>query len=185
MLLDKIDPSPIISDHLATLYDHGANRRSVLDIALFFGVPLIIAGIAVEFAGIRIRVAAVTAILTASALFIGLLPNLLVLVLSFLEKSKGDPSDTLLQNRKRLMREIAAHVSFAFVLSLTLASIATAALMMLHRDDQPSGPVLTFSLIAGSVCLFLTLLMLIRRMHVLIVSEFDLHKFGSKVKKTA
>ncbi len=185
MLLDKIDPGPIISDHLATLYDYGASKRSFLDIVLFFGVPLIVAALAVELAGIRIRVAAVTAILTASALFIGLLPNLLVLVLTFLDKAKGDPSDTHLQDRKRFMREIAAHVSFAFLLSLMLASIATTALMMLHRDDEASGPVLTFALIAGSACLVLTLLMLIRRMHILIVSEFELHKFGSKVKKTA
>jgi hypothetical protein len=183
MFLDKIDPSPIIADHVATLRDNRGGKRSFFDLVLFAGLPLIVATIAVWTYGLRIRVGAVTAILTASAIFIGLLPNLLVLVLNFLEKTKGDPSDQLLQTRKRFMREIAANVSFSFVLSLGLASVAAGALMTLPSDNQSNGPVITFVLIAGSVCLLLTLLMFIRRMHVLIVSEFDLHRIG--IKKTA
>lgn len=183
MLLDKIDPSPIISEHIGTLYDNRTGKRSALEIVLFFGVPLGVAAIAVWTYGIRIRVGALTAILAASAIFIGLLPNLLVLVLTFLEKVKGESSDQVLQTRKRFMRQIAAHVSFSFVISLLLASVAITALLLLPTENQSNGPVLTFVLIAGSVCLLLTLLMLIRRMHILIVSEFDQHRIG--IKKTA
>jgi hypothetical protein len=58
----------------------------------------------------------VSAILTASAIFVGLLPNLLILVLTFLTNTKGDPSDQALQLRKQFMREIVAHVSFSLAL---------------------------------------------------------------------
>jgi hypothetical protein len=175
MLLDKISVRPIISDHADTLRDYGTGKRSIFDVCLFFGLPIAVAVVAV-WTGIRIRVSAVTAILTASAIFVGLLPNLLILVLTFLMNTKGDPSDPVLQLRKRFMREIAAHVSFSFVLSLALVSIATGALIALPKDESPIGAVPTFLLVLGCVALLLTMLMLIRRMHALVVSEFDRHK---------
>jgi hypothetical protein len=175
MLLDKISVGPIISDHADTLRDYGTGKRSISDVCVFFGLPMAVAAVAV-WTGIRIRVSAVTAILTASAIFVGLLPNLLILVLTFLMNAKGDASDSVLQLRKRFMREIAAHVSFSFVLSLALASIAVGALMLLRKDENPLGAVPTFLLVVGSVTLVLTMLMLIRRMHALVVSEFDRHK---------
>lgn len=175
MFLDKISVKSIVLDHADTLRDYGTGKMSIADVSVFFGFPLAIAAVAV-WAGVRMRVSAVTAILTASAIFIGLLPNLLVLVLTFLMNTKGDPGDHALQARKQFMREITAHVSFSFVLSLGLASAATTALILLPDDDTPVGPVLTFLVVAGSIALLLTLLMLIRRMHVLIVTEFDRHK---------
>jgi hypothetical protein len=176
MFLEKISVRDIVADHADTLRDYGTGRISVADALLFFGIPIAI-GVAAIWAGIRIRVSAVSAILTASAIFIGLLPNLLILVLTFLMNLKGDPSDQALRTRKQLMREITAHVSFSFVLSLAVASAATTALLLLPDDNHPVGPALTFILVAGSVALLLALLMLIRRMHVLVVTEFDRHKF--------
>jgi hypothetical protein len=173
MFLDKIDVSSIVTEHAATFRDYGTGKRSISDVCLFVGLPFVVAAVAV-WTGIRIRVSAVTAILTASAIFVGLLPNLLILVLTFLMNAKGEPSD--FQIRKRFMREITAHVSFSFVLSLALASVAIGALMLLQKDENPVGVTATFLLVLGSVALLLTMLMLIRRMHALVVSEFDRHK---------
>ncbi len=176
MFLDKISVRDIVADQADTLRDWGTGRVSVADALLFIGTPLAIAAVAI-WVGIRIRVGAVSAILTACAIFIGLLPNLLILVLTFLMNMKGDPSDQVLRTRKRFMREITAHVSFCFLLSLGVATAATTALILLPDDSHATGPLLTFILVAGSVALLLTLLMLIRRMHVLVVTEFDRHKF--------
>jgi hypothetical protein len=176
MFLEKVDIRPIISDQAATLRDHGTGKISATDITLFFILPIAVAAFSI-WAGARIRASAVSAILTASAIFIGLLPNLLILVLTFLMNTKGDQSDASLHLRKRFMREISTHVSFCFVLSLVLASVATIALILLDKDDLPVGPVLAVLLVAGSVALLLALLMLIRRMHVLVSTEFDRFKF--------
>lgn len=176
MFLDKISVRSIVTDQVDTLRDWGTGKLSISDIVLFFGFPVAVAGFSV-WHGIRIRATAVSAILTASAIFIGLLPNLLILVLTFLGSTKGDPSDSAIQNRKQFMRQIAAHVSFSFVLSLGLASVATTALVLLQRDEWPTGAGLTFALIAGAIALLLDLLMLIARMHTLVVTEFDRHKF--------
>lgn len=176
MFPEKIDIRPILADQAATLRDQGTGKILVTDVTLFFILPLAVAAFSV-WSGARIRASAVSAILTASAIFIGLLPNLLILVLTFLMYTKGDQSDPALQLRKRFMREISTHVSFCFVLSLALATVATIALVLLDKDDLPVGPVLAFLLIAGSMALLLALLMLIRRMHVLVSTEFDRYKF--------
>lgn len=176
MFPEKIDIRPIIADQTATLRDNGTGKISAADIALFFILPLAIAAFS-TWAGVRIRAIAVSAILTASAIFVGLLPSLLILVLTFLVGTKGDQGDPSLQLRKRFMREITTHVNFCLVLSLALASVATIALILLDKDDLPVSPVLAFLLIATSVALLLALLMLIRRMHVLVATEFDRHKF--------
>jgi hypothetical protein len=175
MFLDKINVGPVVADHVKTLRDYRTGKQSITDLLMFFGVP-VAAAVAAVWAGIQIRVSAITAILTASALFIGLLPNLLILVLQFLNSTKGsDAAD--LQLRKRFMREIATHVSFSFVLSLALAGVATGALFSLPRDEKPVATVFTFLLVDGSATLLLTLLMLIRRMYKLVDSEFERHKF--------
>jgi hypothetical protein len=175
MFLDKIDVLPIVRAHFNTLVDNATGERSRTDIILFFGIPVIVGATAV-WGGIRIRVSAVTAILTASAIFVGLLPNLLILVLSFLVSTKGESSDMHLQRRKTFMREIAANLSFSLVLSLVLTADATGALIMLPRDEYPIGLTSSFVLIAGSVMFGLTMLMLIRRIYALVVNELDLHK---------
>jgi hypothetical protein len=175
MLLDKIDVTPVVADHVDTLRDSATGKRSWLDIILFFGVPLGLSAFAV-WKGIRIRATAITAILTASAIFVGLLPNLLVLVLTFLMNTKSDSPSPALQRRKVFMRQIAAHVSFSFVLSLALASIAAGSLVMLNKDTDPAGGTLTFLMVFASVTFLLTMLMLIRRMYALVVNEFDHHK---------
>src|ERR1019366_6414775 len=143
MFPEKIDVRPIIADQAATLRDNGTGKISATDITLFFILPVALAAFSI-LTGVRIRASAVSAILTASAIFIGLLPSLLVLVLTFLMSTKGDQNDPSLQQRKRFMREISTHVNFCFVLSLLLASVATIALILLDKDDLPVGPVLAF-----------------------------------------
>ena len=184
MFLDKISVRPIVSEHIETLRDYGTDKLSITDIVVFFGLPAALA-VGAVWIGIRVRVSAVSAILTASAIFIGLLPSLLVLVLSFLTGTQGEADDQSLQTRKRFMREIAVNVSFAFVLSLVVAIIATTVLVLLPNDSTPSGITGTFLLVYGSTALALTLLMLIRRMHILVTTEFDRHKFNAPARNRA
>jgi hypothetical protein len=62
-------------------------------------------GVAGFWRGIQIRAIAVTGVLTASALFVALLLNLLVMVLTYLRATKGDPSDQTPRLRRALLRE--------------------------------------------------------------------------------
>ena len=44
--MSKIDVLPIIARHLDTLRDHGTGKQSKTDVVVFFGIPLIVSGVA-------------------------------------------------------------------------------------------------------------------------------------------
>jgi hypothetical protein len=107
---------------------------------------------------------------------VGLLPNLILMVLTFLQSSREDPTDSSLQVRKRFLREIAANLSFSILIGLALVSLAIIALFGLTSDQDRVGGILAFLLVAGSVAFVLTLLMVLRRIYALVGNEFDRHK---------
>lgn len=177
MFLDKIDVRTIVTGHLSTLRDYGTQRRSVFDIVLFFGVPAVVAGIGL-WNTVQIHVAAVNGILTAFAIFVGLLFNLLMMVLMFLQTTQGNPADKFLQVRKQLLREITANLSFSILISVALVGVAIFSLIGIAKDGDVIGPIQTCLLVAGSVNFVLNLLMVLRRMYALILNEFDRHKLN-------
>jgi hypothetical protein len=176
MPLEKIDVRSIIVGHLATLKDCGGQKRSITDLLLFFALPFCVAGASVWF-GIQILATAVNALLTAFSIFVGLLFNLLVMVLTFLQTTQGAPDDRLLQVRKQLLREITANLSFAILVALMLVAVAIFSLVRTQKDEEPVRPVEAFILVTGSINFVLTLLMVLRRMYALLMNEFDRHRF--------
>ena len=87
MFPEKIDVRQIIADHAGTLRDYGTGKRSVSDWILFFAFPIVVAGIA-RWKGLQLRAIAVTGLLTAFAIFTGLLLNLIMTVLTFLRTTR-------------------------------------------------------------------------------------------------
>jgi len=180
MLLRKIDVSEIVKDHIKTLSDHASGKLLWWDLMLFFGVPIAL-GLVAPWKGIQLRAIAVTGVLTASSLFVALLLNLLVMVLTYLRATQGDPTDQDVQLRKRFLRQIATNLSFSIVVALALVSAAIVGLFGLGDDQELRiGRVPTFFLIVMASMLVLNLLMIVRRIYVLIQNEFDTHKIQKK-----
>jgi hypothetical protein len=180
-VLRKIDVTPILRDHIKTLRDHRTDKLSYPDLLLFFFLPIVLAGIAI-WKNVQLRLIAVTGVLTASAIFVALLLNLLVMVLTYLRLTEGEPSDQSVHLRKALLREIAVNLSFSILMALVLVGTALAALFGLENDqDLKIGPVPTFVLITGASSLVLSLLMILRRIYILILDEFDRHRLRKKV----
>jgi hypothetical protein len=175
MPLDKIDVRSIVTGHLATLRDYGTQKRSLIDLFLFFAVPVLTAGASVCL-GVRVRATAVNALLTAFSIFVGLLFNLLVMVLTFLQSTQGSLDDRFVQVRKQLLLEITTNLSFAILVALMLVAIAIISLMRTGKDDEPIHLSEEFILITGSANFVLTLLMVLRRMYALLLNEFDRHR---------
>lgn len=172
----KVDITPILAGHVQTLRDHRTDKLSYSDLVLFFALPLVVAGFAI-WGNIRLRAIAVTGLLTASSLFVALLLNLQVMVLTYLRALEGDAADQALRQRKTLLRQVAANLSFSILVALGLVATALAALFGLaENQDLKIGLVPTFLLITGASILVLNLLMVLRRMYILIQNEFELHK---------
>ena len=175
MLLEKVDVRDLIRDHVATLWNYRTNRRSRSDLLLFFGIPLLIASL-LCWKGVSIHESVVNALLTAFSIFVGLLLNLLLMVLTFLQSTVGSAGDPFLQIRKQLIREVAANLSFSVLTAVGLVAVSIVGMIRLRTDLDPIGPVETFLLITGSINFVLSLLMILRRIYALLMNEFDRHK---------
>ena len=178
MLLSKIDVREIIRDHVASLHEYGAQGRSFGDALLFFLFPVALAALA-WWRGILIPGSALGGLLSAYSIFMGLLPGLLVMVVTFLGTTKGDPAtEPALRGRKSLLRELTSNLSFAILLALVLVTTAMVA-MVLKQPNGAAGPVASSFLIAGSLAFVLDLLMILRRIYALVQNELDRHRFNN------
>jgi hypothetical protein len=179
-MFDKINISDIYRHHVASLRDHSDSRNATAlgDLALFFGFPLLIGAVA-WWREILIPSAALSGLLSAYSVFMGLLPSLLVMVVTFLGTTKGDPSnEPALKGRKMRLRELSANLSFAILLALLLVTVAMIALMVDAKVYQWTPRIWSPILVAGSALFLLTLLMILKRIYAIVLNELDRHKFN-------
>jgi len=102
-MFEKINVTRIITAHVGTFEDYATKTPKVLDFVLFAGVPSIVVAVAIYWR-FSFNVNAVNGLLTAFAIFAGLLFNLLVMVLSFLQSTPGG-SEKKLSTRRDLLRQ--------------------------------------------------------------------------------
>ena len=111
-MTSKIDLRAIIRDHFATFKDESTERISVIDFAVMVGVPIVVATVS-ALAGFHVPDAHVGTLISAFAIFGGLLFNVLVLIYSF--SSGEDNPDPV---REKLVQQSFANISFAVMSSL-------------------------------------------------------------------
>lgn len=128
-MTSKIDLRAILSDHFSTFKDEATNEYSVVDFAVMVGMPAIIA-IGAAAASFHIPDNHVGTLISAFAIFGGLLFNVLVLIYSF---SVGDSADD--QVRARLVQQSFSNISFS-VMSSLLAVILLVLLLFVSGLGQ-------------------------------------------------
>jgi len=176
--MTKINLWRLISDHLHTLVDYPNTRLSVGDAVLFFGSPVALGAVCAAL-GFGFKADVLIGLLTAFSIFAGLLLNLLVLVFSYTQSAfeNPNPPDTTALIRRRVVREIHANVSFAILISLAVVVVATVALWVVRHYEgsapRETGMVPTFLLVTLAANFILTMMMVLKRMHLLISNEFD------------
>jgi hypothetical protein len=150
---------------------------------VFFATPLVIAGLALYY-GVGFNYDVLYALLTAFSIFAGLLLNLLLLVFSFSEKSQN--STTLQPLRKQLLRELHSNISFSILTSIAIVAVAMFCVVQVKLPRSlPTGTytgrVSTFFLAYFISNFVLTLLMILKRMHILLSQALR----ESSLKRTA
>lgn len=173
-MLDKINVARIIVGHVDTLRDFSSERRSVADIAFFFGAPLIVSGLG-WYLHWGLYVDALNALLAAFAIFAALLLNLLLLIYTF-SADRTHPV-TLARVRGALVRELHDNIAFATLTSLAIVVVALVSVAELKIQDpvnpKHTGPVMTFVIIYLTGNFILTVLMVLKRIHVLLSRELE------------
>lgn len=184
----KINIAGIVRAHLATLRDHGQDRVSWIDVTVLFICPAIVAFV-LFLSEAKPTSGLVGALINASAILVGLLLNLLVLMFDQRSKvserieklkaqaatcPKGTPDfeglSAKLQLRSSLISETVANISFTTVLCI----VSLCSLLFYSAFDETSAIFLgriTYALNAFVwVNVVLTILMVMKRVFALFTS---------------
>lgn len=165
-MFEKINISRIVCDHIGTLRDYRTKRYRLGDFFLFFGLPLIIAAIMLYFYGI-LGLSLITILATSLSVFAALLFNLLLLTYDAIRKvSSTGNSDTL---RRDLLKELFSNISFAIFVAI-VAIVFVLVVVMLDKATIAQYMLSFFVYYLVSVFV-LTILMVLKRMHILLARE--------------
>lgn len=177
--MKKINLWWIIRDHLDTLVDFPQTKISRSDMVVFFALPVAIAGAAAYF-NFSLKTDVLNGLMAAFAIFAGLLLNLLVLVFSFTQTNTSHPAgptDIYIRIRRQVLRQMHANISFSIVIALAVVVVALVSLWDLKHNEGTTpgstGWVATFLIALLTSNFVLTLMMVLKRMHILITNEFD------------
>lgn len=175
----KIDVGRIIVAHWNTLRDSRTSRYSLLDLLIFLGVP-IAAAISAPLYGWRFNADVLNALLTAYSIFAGLLLNLLLLVYTF-STQVNHPSG-LARVRAQVVRELHDNLAYSILISIVLVVLCMAAIAYIKMEASRSAtaPWVTGSITFLTLNFVLTLLMILKRIHVILDSELDRPSINKK-----
>lgn len=162
----KINPVKILQDHFVTFRDFDTNKTSVKDIVIFIMVPLISAfGFCYFFADISSNLA--NNLFTIFSIFVGLLLNLLLLIYDLAKKF--DLTEKNGELKRRFLREIFANISYSIFLSILIIFFLLISLVKLSYLSVVASSIVYFMV----TNFFLTILMILKRIHILLFKEFS------------
>jgi hypothetical protein len=166
--MNKINVLRIVADHFRTLRDFQTGKLALSDLFTFLGLPLVCAAASVYFK-ITFTSDVLISILTAFSIFAGLLFSLLLLVFSLTDKF--DPQSMLFALRKQLFAELYENISFAILISMAIVTLTLIAGVRKEgvTGEFHTGRIITSSLVFLMINFILTILMVLKRMHALLM----------------
>lgn len=174
----KIGIANIISDHLSTLQNAKTGKVSLIDLAIFYGIPLSASSIIfvneIEFDGDVFSQS-----IAVFSIFSALLFSVQVALFGIYTKKRENPDEfsevfftERLEARRDLIRETNANISYLIFVSAVSVTIFLGSLIVNKTDYfEPSFAIFLY------LHFILTLLMIIKRVHVLFDKEYELDSF--------
>lgn len=183
-MIQMINVACVLKDHIATLGDYLTGEWKVQSVCVFGAVP-IGAGIAAAWWGGRLSDALINTGITVYSIFAGLLLSLLVLIYSVVQTDvaaenldKAIPESQRSEQakvRRLFLSQIHANVSFSI---LEAVSVIVLCLFLMAFPSQgawqATAVVLSGVVVALTANFVLTLLMVLKRIHILIDKEIAL-----------
>ena len=168
-MLDKVNVSGVVGDHVKTLKNYRTGRFSRADLFLFFILPGLVAALLTVFYG-SLQESLATMVATFLSISTVLLFNLLLIAYDLIGNKLGsannNETDAL---KRRVFFEIFSNISFAILVALVaIVSVLILQLVKGSGAAEYVGSVIIFYLVT---LFLLTLLMLLKRIHVLLRAE--------------
>jgi len=173
--MTKIDVSGIVIEHIKTLRNASSQKLSPIDVFLFYGLPVLLGGMAFWFGVFVVSRDIYNISVTFFGIFIALFINIQVAVFGVFQRQwrvSDDPRIAELQQEKLLQRrdllaEINSNISYLIVVSC-MALVVFLILFVLDAKGNILG--------AMSAMIYfhflLTLLMVVKRAHALFAREY-------------
>lgn len=183
-MFTKIDIRSIVREHFDSLRDFSTGRPSLGDYFIFFGIPLLVAlfSAATKY---DLSDEARSALVNASAIFLGLLLNLLVLMFDQQNKNSdrikiatAEPKDDALAKKLELFRTVIdqtiSNISFTTLLSIFALLLLIIHSLLLTKAGN-SLPLVTPAISAAALglwlCILLTSMMILKRVFSLLIND--------------
>lgn len=177
-MLDKVNISLIIKKHFSTFQDEKTGEKDYVDHLIFIYIPIIISIVLAYFFHDLEKFT--TILITSLSIFTGLLFNLLLLTYDLIKRNENEKSikngediktkkDNDITIKGRLLKQIFSNISYSILISI----FAILFLLLSFAWNNCYYNITLSSIIYFLVInFFLTLLMVLKRTHNLLSSEF-------------
>jgi hypothetical protein len=170
-MFSKINITCVLVDHCRTLRDFRTGKISGSDILVFAGIPLVVTAAFLYFR-VYLTAGAVTTLLACFSILTGLLFSILLLILDLVQKEPEKKDEHAADKatrkiRSQLLRDTFSNISFCVLLAIILALISVGGIFDNHWVCIVISAIIYF----GSANFVLTLLMVLKRIHVLLANE--------------
>lgn len=171
-MIKKIDFSKICIDNLKTFRNHETKKLMFSDFILFLFFPIALS-IFIMWSKFELKENFVSTIITAAAIFAGLLFNLLVLLYTIFINDREKVQAKLPEDKYEiwisLIRQTFSNVSFCILTSIIIVTFC----LLFYLNLLPFAKnIIIFALYFCCTVLILHLFMVLKRIHALI--EFDI-----------
>lgn len=165
--MQKVNFSTILRDHWETMRDARTKRIALGDLFLFIGIPTLVAVFLVLCFEVRVSKDLLNILITAFSVVVALLFNLLMLVYDIIKKNAEEKTEL----KNRLLKEIYSNVSYCILVSILAVFVMVIAFMNIHGVKRTAiSSVIIFGFLINFA---LTLVMILKRIHILLSKEFD------------
>lgn len=169
MLITKINISGIVKDHLDTLVHEHSGKSSASDYILFYGFPLIAAFSLLWFKGIFGKSIG-GVLITSFSVFAALLLNLLLLIYDIVRKADQTPTA---EKKRRFLKQIYGNISYSILISVASIILLLGYFVTLAFSRLEPRYVLAYLIYALATNFILTILMVLKRVHNMLSTEFE------------
>ena len=168
MMFSKINVLKIFRDHFSTLHRYKEEKVSIRDVCSFYIFPLFLSLLIGYVLDISLKKELVHILITSFSIFAALLFNLLILVYDIIVRWKRG-TQQVSEVVVKFLEEIYINISYSI-----LISVASVVVLILNLFNMPTWLATVVNVVSFYFLIhfLLTLLMILKRVHILLRLEF-------------
>jgi hypothetical protein len=168
MFITKINITGIVRDHLRTLVHDHSGQPSLQDYVLFYAFPLLAASALIWYKG-TFGKGIGGVLVTSFSVFAALLFNLLLLIYDIVRKADG----TMPSLKSKFLKQIYSNISYSIFIAIMIIILLLGYFVALSFSRTSPRLILAFAVYCLSANFVLTILMILKRVHNLLSTEFE------------